>query len=92
VVIKSLYSRVCFLTYIPYGKPCFQPDCSRLLLCVCVYMSLFLGLPSASVAVCAALLFLCEWHASCSSSIKESISEIAGNFTTSNVDCLILFR
>jgi len=38
VVIKSLYSRVCFLSYIPYGNPCVQCDCSRLLVCACVYV------------------------------------------------------
>jgi len=45
------------------------PDCW----CVHVYMSSFTGLRSASVTLCAALLFLWEWLALCSSSIKESI-------------------
>ena len=50
---------VCFISYIPYGNPCVQSDCSRLLVCARVlYVSSFLGLRSASVALCAALLFL----------------------------------
>ena len=42
VVIKSLYSRVCFLSYIPYGYPCVQSDCSRLLVCARVHVPVYL--------------------------------------------------
>ena len=31
---KSLYSRVCFLSYIPYGNPYVQSSCSRYTCCV----------------------------------------------------------
>ena len=48
MVIKSLYSRVCFLTYILYGKPCVQSDCSRLLVCACVHVFI----PGAALRFC----------------------------------------
>jgi len=41
VVIKRLYSRVCFLSYIPYGNPCVQSDCSRLLVCARAHVGVF---------------------------------------------------
>ena len=65
---------MCFLSYIPDGNPYVWSSCSRL--CVRVYMSSFLGLRSASVPLCPALLFLWEWLTSCSSSIEEFYSRL----------------
>ena len=48
MAIKSLYSRVCFLSYIPYGNPCVRSDCSRLLVCACVHVFI----PGAALRFC----------------------------------------
>jgi len=39
---------VCFLSYIPYGNPCVQSDCSQLLVCALVQVFI----PGAALLFC----------------------------------------
>ena len=48
MVIKSLYSHVCFLPYIPCGNPCVQSDCSQLL----VYARVHVFIPGIALHFC----------------------------------------